>query len=67
VKFLDFGGRNSHFSFLKLRKTCLSPNEVNQDYMEVLSLYCGKYAKELTIGANDVSCISEDEIQIFRS
>jgi hypothetical protein len=45
----------------------LSPNEVNLAYMDVLSLKCRKYAKELSIGANEVYTVLEDLIHILRS
>jgi hypothetical protein len=41
--------------------------EVYLEYIDVLSLKCGKYAKELSIGANEIFSVSEDEIHIYSS
>jgi hypothetical protein len=67
VKFLAFGERNSHFSFQKLRKTCHPPNVANLVHIDVLSLICTKYGKEMSIGSNEVSCVLEVEIHVFRT
>jgi hypothetical protein len=67
VKFLAFGERNSYFAFQNLRKIWLAPNEVIPVYIEVLSLICTKYAKEMSIGANELSCVLGDVIHVFRT
>jgi hypothetical protein len=55
------------FSELKIALTLLAPNEVNLVYIDILSIICTKYAKEMSIGASEIFSFFKEEIHIFRS
>jgi hypothetical protein len=66
LKFLAYGDE-IHIFFFKLRKIWLATNDVILEYIDVLSLICTKYAKEMSIRASEIFSVFKEDIHIFRS